>query len=159
MQSLTRIASIALAGLLAACAAVKPLGTPTGRPEVTIGSTNASDIKGRIIAANAMYGYTLIQESPYLLVFSKPFEGWGGALYQASMGNAYSSQPQLVARYTIATMGSSTRVFASVETTMQNAFGRSDGMDLSKGKAGHEIQAVLQQIKAATETTPKRTRH
>jgi hypothetical protein len=100
---------------------------------------------------NAGFGYTLVSNTPYSLVFQKPMEGVGGALYQAAMGNAYSSQPQLIVRYTIATTGQSTHVFASVGTNMQNAFGRSEGMDLSRGKAGGELQSVLERLKLEME--------
>lgn len=134
-----------------ACANMEPIATPTGKPEVMIASKDASRIKGAIVSTVSAQGFSIVQDTSYSLVFTKPMEGSGGFLYQAAMGNAYSSPPQWVVSFTIAPLENSTRVFAHLSVGMQGAFGQSQGANMDQGKAAHEAQAMLEQIKAEVE--------
>lgn len=142
-----------LLAILTSCTTVQPLGTPSKKPEIVIATTNTDAVKSRIISACAGAGYTLTQESSSLLVFSKPWTGAESVLYQAMIGGASASQPQLVIRFTIASLGGRTQVFATISATMQYGLGRTDSADYSATKFGHELQTVLLQIKADIEGT------
>lgn len=147
----------AVAVLLSSCAAPQPLATPTGRPEVTIATGNTAAVKGRIITVCAQSGYMLVNESPSMLVFSRRMDLNQATLYTVAMGNAYSSYPMVIARFSLTNSGGgNTRVFAALTTSMQNAFGQESGMDMSLSKEGHALQAVLELIKSEFEGKRKK---
>jgi hypothetical protein len=127
------------------------VATPSGKPEVVINTTDREKIKSVIINEFMNAGFTMVSESDYSVVFSKPMEGFGGVMYQAMLGNSYSSSPEWNARINMANTGESTRVLAQAVVRMQNAFGREDVNDMTNGKAGVQLQEILQSIKAQVE--------
>lgn len=133
------------------CAGVGPLPTPSGNPEVTINSSNTKHIKELLVASLASNGFAVQQDTEFMLGASKPMEGSGAVLYQAALGNAYSSHPQMNVSVTIAPLGSSTKVYGRIAVGMQGVFGQSQGTDLTRGKAGRELQAMLDQVKTQIE--------
>lgn len=150
------LALAASLSFFAGCAAMQPLSTPTGKPEVTIQTTNASQIKGAIVSVMASNGYTLVQDTTYSLAFTRQMEGGSALLYQAALGNAYSSTPQMNVSYTFAPAGNSTRVFAHINTSMQNAFGQNQQMNMDRGKAAHQLQDMLLLVKSRVESGRKK---
>jgi hypothetical protein len=74
-------------------------------------------------------------------------------LTRVALGNAYSSQPKFRVTYTLAPLGAATRVLAHIVIDMKSAFGAEQGMSLDKGKAGHEVQTALEQLKAEIESS------
>jgi hypothetical protein len=136
---------------LSGCAVMQPLPTPTGKPEVTIHSSDTNRIKSLLVTHFASQGFAVVQDTPYSLVFGKAMEGGGGLLYQAALGNAYSSTPQWQLRLSFASASGTTRVFAHISSSMQNAFGQTDQMEMNNGKAAHQTQAVLELVKAEAE--------
>ena len=58
--------------------------------------------------------------------------------------------------FSITPMGSTTKVFGHIAVGMQGVFGQNQGTNLDRGKAGHELQADLEQLKAAIESAPRR---
>jgi len=145
------IGAILMGLMLAGCATTQRLATPSGKPEVNINTTDRGKIKSVIINEFMNAGFTMVSESDYSVVFSKPMEGFGGVMYQAMLGNSYSSSPEWNARINMATTGSSTRVMSQAVVRMQNAFGREDVNDMTDGKAGAQLQEILQRIKAQVE--------
>jgi hypothetical protein len=143
--------AVLLACLLSACASLQPLPTPTGKPEVTIQSGDTNRIKSLLVSHFASQGFAVVQDTPYSLVFAKEMEGGGGLLYQAALGNAYSSTPQWQLRLSFAPAGGTTRVFGYVSSSMQNAFGQTKQMEMNNGKAAHQTQAILERVKADAE--------
>ena len=134
------------------CANLAPVATPTGKPEVTINTTNTSRIKGALVSTLGENGYGLTQDTPYSLIFGKQLEGSGAVLYQVALGNAYSSPPQMNMAFTFAPAGQATRVFAHINISMQGVLGQNQGTNMDTGKAAHEVQAMLEQIKANVES-------
>ena len=134
------------------CAIMQPLPTPTGKPEVTINTTDTARIKGALVSVLAANGYTLAQDTPYSLVFSRQMQGGGAILYQAALGNSYSSTPQQNISFTFAPAGGATHVFGHMNTSMQNAFGQTQQTDMDYGRAAHQIQDLLLQVKAGAES-------
>lgn len=146
--------------LAAGCANLQPLPTPTGKPEVMINTTDTGRVKGALVSTFASIGYSLAQDTAYSLVFTKPMEGSGAALYQVALGNAYSSTPQINVSLTLAPSPPATRVFAHLDISMQNAFGQTNRTNMDQGKGAHEIQRVLENVKASVETAgPKKRQH
>jgi len=137
--------------LLTGCAGVGPLQTPSGNPEVTINSSNKSRIKEQLISRFAANGFAIKQDTQYMLMVSKPLEGGDGMVYQLALGNAYSSAPEMNVSVTLAPVGKTTRVYGRIAVGMQGAFGQSQGTDLTRGKAGRELQVMLEQVKAGAE--------
>ena len=144
--------TVILIGLIfSGCATTQRVATPSGKPEVVINTTDREKIKSVIINEFMNAGFTMVSESDYSVVFSKPMEGFGGVMYQAMLGNSYSSSPKWNARINMANTGESTRVLAQAVVRMQNAFGREDVNDMTNGKAGAQLQEILQRIKAQVE--------
>lgn len=137
--------------ILGGCATTQHLATPSGKPEVNITTTDRGKIKPVIINEFMNAGFSLVSESDYSVVFSKPMEGFGGVMYKAMLGNSYSSSPEWNARINMATLNDSTRVMAQAVVRMQNAFGREDVNDMTNGKAGTQLQEILQKIKVQVE--------
>ncbi|MCF6153927.1 MAG: hypothetical protein E3K36_01480 [Candidatus Brocadia sp.] len=138
--------------ILVGCATTQHLATPSGKPEVNITTTDRGKIKSVIINEFMNAGFSLVSESDYSVVFSKPVEGFGGVMYKAMLGNSYSSNPEWNARINMAALNDSTRVMAQAVVRMQNAFGREDVNDMTTGKAGAQLQEILQKIKVQVET-------
>lgn len=146
-----RFMLVLASAILCGCAGVGPLPTPSGNPEVTINSGNTKHIKELLVANLASHGFAIQQDTEYALGASKPLEGSGAVLYQAALGNAYSSPPQVNVSITIAPVGSSTKVYGRIAVGMQGAFGQNQGTDLTHGKSGRELQAMLDQTKTQSE--------
>ncbi len=153
MQYPHRLTLILILLLLSSCAGVGPLPTPSGYPEVTINSTNTKRIKELLLAHFASNGFAVLQDTQYTLNVSKPLEGSAAVLYQVALGNAYSSTPQMNISVTIAPLGSTTKVYGHIAVGMQGAFGQNQGTNLDRGKAGRELQTVLDQIKSRIEAS------
>lgn len=142
---------IAVACTLASCANLAPLPTPTGKPEVTINSSDQTRIRSAVVSSLAGNGYGVVQDTPYSLVFSKQLDPGAAALVQFGLGNSYSSTPQLNIACTIVAQGSATRVYAHLGIGMQGVFGQNQGMSLDNGKAAHQVQGLLEQVKTSVE--------
>jgi hypothetical protein len=96
-------------------------------------------------------GFTMVAESDFSVRFSKPMEGMGGVMYQALLGNAYSSTPNWYVDVNMTTIGEQTRVLAQATVHMQNAFGREDVQDFTHGKAGQQLMTILERVRAQVE--------
>ncbi|HZS19176.1 MAG TPA: hypothetical protein VFA51_14705 [Candidatus Udaeobacter sp.] len=132
--------------------AVGPVNTPSGNPEVTIKSTNTSRIKNAIVRMYSESGYQLVRDTQFNLEFAKQMDVGQATLYTVAMGSAYSSMPNMRIAVTIVPGEGETRVFAHIGVEMQGALGQNQGTNLDHGKAGKEIQASLEQLKAAIES-------
>ena|SRR5690242_12775672 len=148
---MARYAPFLLAMTLAACATPSHMQTASGNPEVTIATTDRAAVKGAVINSFVSRGFTLDQEGDYSLQFSKPMEGAGGVMYQAMLGNSYSSTPRWNVNITLAPLTGETRVVGKAFVRMQNAFGKEDTNDMTSGKAGQQIMEMLQQVKKSLE--------
>ena len=147
-----RLTSLILGfAILTGCAGVGPLPTPSGNPEVTINSGNKSRIKELMITRFAANGFAIKQDTQYMLMVSKPMDTGDAMMYQLALGNAYSSAPEMNISLTLAPVGKTTRVYGRIAVGMQGVFGQSQGTDLTRGKAGHQLQAILEQVKADAE--------
>jgi hypothetical protein len=62
---------------------------------VTIQTKDTARFKGALVSNVCEHGYTLVQGNPFSLSFTKSMDGQAGTLYQATLGNALSSTPQM----------------------------------------------------------------
>jgi hypothetical protein len=143
IKKLTLMAVAAAALTMAGC--VTPLETASGNPEVVV-QKDAARVKNELLAMMSAQGFAPTGDSENTLAFSKQLDVGAGMFYQLALGNAYSSQPQWHVRFTLIPMGKSTHVYAFVNVAMQGAFGQDQGMDDTRGKAGHEVQSLLNQL-------------
>ena len=125
--------------------------TPSGKPEVTINSTNNEKIKSTIVNEFVNRKFTLVNESNYNLVFTKQMTGFRAALYQSLLGNSYSSTPTWEARINIIKLNNKTRLITQPVVKMKNAFGKEDVNDFTNSGAGAELQKMLNKIKSIIE--------
>jgi hypothetical protein len=142
-------ALLLFAFLVCSCAA--PLATPSGRPEVTFHSSDRPRIREALISEFIAVGYNIQQDTPSSLVFTKVWDDSQGVLYQAMLGNAYSSTPELEFHVNLASVPEGTRVFMNVSAEMQNAFGRTDRQDLTDGKIAQQCQSLLEKVRSRLE--------
>jgi hypothetical protein len=134
------------------CAGVGPVATPSGNPEVTIKSTNATRIKSAIVQTFSQMGFQLVGDGQFSLAFVKPMDVGQATLYTVLMGNSYSSMPNLHVTVSVAPGESTTRVYGHIGVDMQGVFGQNQGTTLDHGKAGHELQVALEQVKSSIES-------
>ena len=111
-------ALVVLTASLAGCAA--PPVTSADPPSVVIGSTDKAGIKANLIARNTATGWTLMQESESLLVFTKPeTDTTSSAVTQVLLGNRHSTKPVYEARYTLVQVPAGVLVVATVDVSTQ----------------------------------------
>jgi hypothetical protein len=124
--------------------------TPTGRPEVTINAP-IDRIKAEIISVALNEGYTIDQDSTYMLRFSRPLgagENFGAAL---TVGNAYSANRR-VTTYTFSPHGVGVRVVVSSQWQAQMPGGQSKSTELADGgNVFNAHQQALMNIKEKLE--------
>jgi hypothetical protein len=136
---------------MVSCAAVGPQATPTGNPEVTIKTGNATSVKGALVSALSNEGYQMVNDGQFNMSFVKQLDAGTSALYTVLAGNAYSSQPNFHVSFSIVPGQGSTHVYGHVGVDMQGVFGQNQGTMLDHGKAGHQLQNLLELVKAQVE--------
>ena len=72
-------------------------------------------------------------------------------MYQAMLGNAYSSTPRMSIQVSLATVSGQTRVMANAQVRMKNAYGKEDVQDFTK-QNGPRLMEYLNQAKSQVES-------
>jgi hypothetical protein len=132
---------------LTSCTASR-LTTPSGYPEVIIGSTDQEIIKSRLINRFSSSGYILSSQTPNSLIFLRQMEPTAEALNEIFLN---TSNAQYEIDITFTSFASSTKIYAHAFTTSQGAFGKTDRRDISTGKTGRQLQEILEDIKKSVE--------
>jgi len=127
------------------CASMERVQTASGMPEATI-NTKPERVKVELMSVMANNGYALVRDTQYSLGFSKTMDLGQEFLTRLALGSAYSSQPKMLVEYSLIPQGNMTRVISHIAIDMQNPFGGQQGMSLDNGKAGREVQAMLEQL-------------
>jgi len=137
--------------VLASCAPVPKINTPSGRPQVTINRSSGA-IKNKISSHFLRHGANLVSETSRTLRFSEAVSTEDELIFRVGLGNSYSSQPRRQTTFHfIPESKNRTLVTANISMSMQGAFGQNQGMDLSTGRAGSDIQGYLVRIKQKME--------
>lgn len=139
------IALIAAAALFAAGCAQKPLikETASGAPEGVFRAATLDDVRSKIIEGCTNKKLTVEDVSANHVVCSRTRTGTDGVMYQAVMGNAYSSAPQQKIRFVMFTSGADVKVTATMWTEMQSAFGQTQRNEAKGADAVNDVQNFL----------------
>ena len=123
-SSLGLLLPLAVVVLLAACVAPEPkiLTTRTGKPEIVINAPLA-DVKSALVSESMNYGYTVEQDSDYMLRMSRPLKGGEDIAASLSTGNSYSTNRR-VTTFTFAKQSDGIRIVVSSKVTSQMPFGQ-----------------------------------
>ena len=131
--------------LITGCATIKPLNTPTGKPEVIIPDASKSEIADQITNAMLSWDFQLQKRDENILVFAKRDQRLGSSLL---FGSRYDSTPEWRFIYNIVDHHEGIRVIANIAaiTNPGSAFERVT--DLSRGsKDSENVYALLTQIR------------
>ena len=143
---MVRVAAVTiLCFLVAACATPVKHHTASGRPEVTIATTNVGAVKGALISEMVNRGYSITRESDFLVAFDRPIDNvWAAAL----LGSRYDSTPNARVSYTIARIQDAIRVVAdlAIITNPGSAFERQTNMNANEDS--RKIQGLLDRVKS-----------
>lgn len=140
------IASIFLTIFMSGCATVQPLKTPTGKPEVTISNVTKKQVIDALTNQMLARGYQIKNVTEYNAVYGKRTDSFAAAIL---LGSRYDAIPEARISYAIVETGAGVRVVATLEmvTNPGSAFERVT--DLSQGKDAHNIQNMLENLKAS----------
>ncbi len=138
------------------CANLQPLPTPSGKPEVTINTSDVGRVKGALVARFTADGYAYAQDTPYAFVFTKPMPPVEAALYKSAVGNAFYANPQIDVVLSLTPLPAATRVLAHLDISMHSVFGKTNRNDIDRSKRAHDTQQVLEEVKANVEAAGPR---
>jgi hypothetical protein len=144
----TRFIWLTVILLLAGCATAPPLQTPSQRPEVTISGATKKEILDVLVTEMLASGAQIKQMNDYSVVFGKQDSSLGGALLY---GSKYDSTPEMRITYNMVETGNAIRVFCNAAMVTNPGSGFERVNDVTGGKLAHEIQAMLERLKAKTQ--------
>lgn len=98
--------------------------TQSGFAEKTIQAKSQSEVSQEIINACINRGHTIRESSDSKVVCTTTMEGGSAVLTQMLIGNSYSTTPEVVVAFIIATMGENVRVVAQPHVETQMAMGQ-----------------------------------
>jgi hypothetical protein len=137
---------IFLIASLSGCAPLEPLPTPTEKPEVTIpGVTKkqALDALTELMIANGYITKTIIDDNA---VYYKRTHG----LYAAPLSErAYQEKPEVRLSYYIKETDKGVRIVATFTMILYPESPFKEVHDISRGRDAHDIQKLLEQLKAS----------
>ena len=99
------------------------------------------------------YGYTLDNESPRRLVFSRPLKGFGKTLAgQMAVGTRGGNAPRMAIAATINEVSGVTTVILDTGIFSNNIFGKTNSADLNKNKKIRgDLDSILTSVKTKSE--------
>jgi hypothetical protein len=126
-----------------------PLQTPSGRPEVTIYDITKKKVVDAIVNASLEKGAQIKQINEYSVIIGIRDKSFLSSLLY---GSRYDSTPEIRASFNLVEIANGIRVFcnATMVTNPGSAFERIS--DVTTGKNAHDIQSMLERLKAQLET-------
>ncbi|MDY7117148.1 hypothetical protein RAN53_12405 [Halomonas sp. SSL-5] len=149
MKRTTTIAAIILIASLAGCASGPPVNkaTRSGYAEAMIPHLNGEEIRDKIVSRCLDRGFSIETSTETQVVCRQRIDGAAGIMTWAMIGNSYSTQPDVVLRFTIANSEGAYRVVAQPHAETQMAMGQMRRMDLKENnQLRNNIQAFLDSI-------------
>ena len=136
--------------LVSACATPVTHYTPSGKPEVTISSTDGDLIKSLVISEMLNRGYSVSSEREYSISFDKSVDN---VLAASLLGSQYNSTPNARITYTIIrTQNALSRVVAALQFVTNPGSPHERYTDASGNRDSVEIQALLYRVREKVET-------
>lgn len=144
------------------CAALVACGTAPERiaattssyPEIEIKTVDKDAIRSNLIRRNLDTGWSLEQETPSMLLFTKVDSSGsvGSAVTQALIGNRYSTPPKYELKYTLASYKDFTKVITHLSVSTQMAMGQINRMELNGNTDFNNLQMQLNRVKGEIES-------
>lgn len=150
--SAVMLSGVFLFGIIAGCAHMRPLSTPSGKPEVTVKNSTKKEVVDAIVNMMVGAGFEIKDISDYHAVFGKLSNSLGDALLY---GSNYDSTPEYRVKYSFTETEMGVRVLAAITviTNPGSAFERAT--DRTVGKDAHDMQKMLEQFKASMELSKR----
>lgn len=143
--AMLRVINLALVCLLAvSCAPVKPLATPSGRPEVTITGATKKQILDVLVENLVGQGMELRRLDDYTAVFGKRDSSFGSAVL---FGSRYDSTPEMRVTFTLVDVAGAVRVYCNA-AMVTNPGSAHERISDATAANGEEIQQMLQRLRA-----------
>lgn len=137
--------------VLASCAAVPPIETPSGRPECSVSGATNVQVQDYLLETFLADGWMLKQQTPSQLVFWKENTS---TLQNALLGSQYDPTTTHEVRLVFSQgSGNSVRVFGQVALVTNEGSAFEQRNDLTGGKAGHELWQALVRVEEHFEHT------
>jgi hypothetical protein len=122
--------------------------TDSGRPEVSINTSDTESVKAAIINKWLSSGYIVESESSHRLLMSKTLTGGGAIMAQMLFGNSYSTTPKAESDFSIYTNKGITRVIVTPYISTQMAMGQTKREDMtSNGDIFNDLYNRLLEVK------------
>ncbi|QHD48488.1 hypothetical protein [Vreelandella aquamarina] len=109
--------------------------TQSGFAEKTIQDKSQSVVSQDIINACINRGHTIRESSDSRVVCSSTMQGANAALTQMLIGNSYSTTPEVVVSFVIASIGENVRVVAQPHVETQMAMGQNQVQSMRDNNA------------------------
>ena len=128
--------------------------TSSGRPEVTINTTDLDLVKSEIINQMQSGNFFLQDDSKYRLLFTKEMEGGQAVMAQMLVGNSYSTTPVAEIAFNLSKQGNSIKVIEFSSFSTQMAFGQVNRQDMKGNNAWfNDFYNILQRVKYNVESS------
>lgn len=140
--------------ILSGCTTVpKMCQTASGKPEVTIKSTDISLIKSEIITDMMNSNYNIVKDTDYMLEMTRPATSGENFTAGMSIGNTYSTNYRS-AIFNLAKLKTGTRVVASLALKAQLPGGQVNSMSMNdNGNVFNSYQQMLMDIQEKVEAS------
>lgn len=138
--------------LLSGCVApvAKSVSTQSGKPEVVI-AAELPRVKSAIIGKMVGLGYTVEQDSDYMLRMSRPLDSTENFVAALAVGNSYSENRR-VSTFAFVKLNEGVRVIASSMWQAQMPGGQIHAQELADdGRYFNRMQADMEAMKRAAE--------
>ena len=127
--------------------------TPSGRPEFTIAKLKPEQVKPQLVNAMLNDGGRLKSDTPYLVVFERP---WGNVVGAAVVGALISTDASSAVErlsFSITNSGDGTRIVADRYMVRVGTFGREDVTPANNGLGLEPLQSVLDRVTSKIKQT------
>lgn len=130
------------------CQTLPPLGTPSGKPEITIPAERKEEALNLLINDMIKSNYSIELQTEHAITFSRPLVGWEASATLIGIGNAYSTNPMRHAQFSTITIGNTCRIILSrYWATCENMGGRTGSMEVTNRQFLYDFQNSLNTIK------------
>ena len=144
MKIPARSIAAAIVLVLASCATVPPIETPSGRPECSISGATNDQVQGYLLEKFMADGWMLKQQTPSQLVFWKEN---ASTFQNALLGSQYDPTTTHEIRLVFSQgTGGSVRIFGQVALVTNEGSAFEQRNDLTGGKAGYELWQALVRV-------------
>lgn len=144
MREVGSVWTLALVLVVAGCAPIQPLPTPSGRPEITIPGVARKQVVDVLVADLLSHGLQVRKVDEYSAVFAKRDDSFGAAVVY---GSRYNATPEARITFNFVEVGGAVRVFCSAAMVTNPGSGHERINDVTVAQ-GQVIQDMLQRLRS-----------